>query len=81
MEYLLLLPVQYSPVLEVLRLEFLRFGVQLAHAVDFIADVLEEGVEVLLEVAVLVANYVAPLHHHVVQGYVGVVKDWLSVGW
>lgn len=35
---------------------------------------LKEGVEVLLHVAVLVADDVAPLHHHVVQRYVGVVQ-------
>ena len=79
LEDLLFLFVQHQSILEILRLEVTSLAVQLAHAHDFIADVLEEGIEVLLEVGMLIADDVAPFHKHVVEGDVGVVEDGLPV--
>lgn len=43
------------------------------------ADIREERFEVFLEVGVLVSDDVAPLDHHVIESYIGIVQGGLFV--
>lgn len=66
---LLLLAVEVDTRLRELVLEGLLDLEDLEVPVEVVSDVLEEGVEVLLDDLELAAQEVAPLDHHVVQGH------------